>query len=143
MTAHISIPMYARSIVQRYRLVGLKCTECGKVNFPPKAVCKYCRDGSTFEEVQLSGKGKVYTFTIVAGPGAPPEFKQQAAVQREYPVAVVELAEGPRISAQIVDCNPDNVVIGMEVEATVRRIYVEEGVIRYGFKFRSFEPDDI
>lgn len=136
MTAHISIPMYSRSTAQRYRLVGLKCAKCGKINFPPKAVCKYCRDSSTFEDVQLSGKGKVYTFTIVAGPGAPPEFRDQAAVQGEYPVAVVELAEGPRISAQLIDCKPENVRIGMEVEATVRRIYVEEGVIRYGFKFR-------
>ena len=136
MSAHISIPMYTRSISQRYRLVGLKCKECGKVNFPPKAVCMYCRKGSAFDEAELSGRGKVYTYTVVAGPGAPPEFIEEAVVRGTYPVVLVELAEGPRIAAQMVDCDPAAVEIGMEVEAIVRRIYVEEGVIRYGFKFR-------
>lgn len=136
MTAHISIPMYARSTAQRYRLAGQKCKECGRINFPPKAVCKYCRKGSAFDLVDLGGRGKVYTYTIVAGPGAPPEFREEAAVKGSYPVAIVELDEGPRVVAQLVDCDPAAVAVGMEVEVTLRRIYVEEGVIRYGYKFR-------
>lgn len=67
MGAHISIPMYQRSVSQRYRLVGHKCKHCGRVNFPPKAVCKYCLKGSEFEEVVLSGRGTVYSYTVIAG----------------------------------------------------------------------------
>ena len=139
MGAHISIPMYRRSVGQRYLLIGKKCTTCGKVNFPPKAVCKYCQTGNEFEDVQLSGKGTVYTFTIVAGAGAPPEFTDEATAKGRYPVAVIELAEGPHITAQMVDSNPDEVYINMPVEAVVRKIYVEEDVIRNGFKFKPVE----
>ncbi|NHM26382.1 Zn-ribbon domain-containing OB-fold protein [Desulfofundulus sp. TPOSR] len=136
MGAHISIPMYQRAVKQRYRLVGLKCLKCGKINFPPKAGCKYCGNFDQFEEAQLSGKGKVYSYTIIAGAGAPPEFSEEAAYRRFYPVVLVELDEGPRIVAQLVDVEKDQVEIGMPVELVIRRIYTEEDVIRYGYKFR-------
>lgn len=141
MTAHISVPMYARSTAQRYRLVGLRCTGCGQINFPPKAVCKYCRTGTDFKETGLSGKGEVYSFTHVSGPGAPPEFKKEAVVKGVFTVAVIQLDEGPKITAQLIDCDPATVKVGMKVKSTVRKIYSEEGVIRYGFKFRPVEDD--
>lgn len=136
MTAHISIPLYQRAIRQRYRLVGHRCRECGKINFPPKGVCKYCWAASSFEEVKLRGRGKVYSYTVLAAGGAPPEFAQEALVKDSYPVVLVELEEGPRIIAQLVDAPAEGVQIGLEVEAVVRRIYVEEEVIRYSYKFR-------
>jgi uncharacterized OB-fold protein len=136
MGAHISIPMYQRAIPQRYRLVGHRCLKCGSVNFPPKATCKYCFSGSEFEEVTLSGRGIIYSYTIIAGGGAPPEFSEQAHCQGSYPVVLVELEEGPRVIAQLVDPPAEGISIGMPVQAVFRKIYEEEGVIRYGFKFR-------
>jgi len=136
MGAHISIPMYQRAVAQRYRLVGQKCTKCGKINFPPKAVCKYCQVGSEFDNLQLSGKGTIYSQTVIAGGGAPPEFAEEAKCKGSYPVAIVELDEGPRIIAQLVNPPEEGYSIGMPVEAVFRKIYEEEGVIRYGFKFR-------
>lgn len=136
MGAHISIPMYQRSIGQRYRLVGHKCKACGVINFPPKAACKRCGSLEGFENVQLCGRGKVYSYTVIAGAGAPPEFTLEAACRGTYPVVLVELEEGPKIIAQMVEEPEDGVKIGMSVEAVVRRVYVEEDVIRYGYKFR-------
>lgn len=136
MGAHISIPMYQRAVPQRYRLVGQKCVQCGKINFPPKAVCKYCLTGSQFEDVELSGRGTIYSYTVIAGGGAPPEFAEHARCKGSYPVAVVELEEGPRVIAQLVNSPDEGMAIGKPVEAVFRRIYEEEGVIRYGFKFR-------
>lgn len=135
MGAHISVPMYHRQVAQRYRLVGLRCTVCGRVNFPPRATCKYCCRGQTFEPVQLSGRGSVYTYTVIAGGGAPPEFALESLVRGRYPVAVVELEEGPRVIAQLVNVHPDEVRVGMPVEMVTRRIYAEEEVVRYGYKF--------
>ncbi|MDN5348518.1 MAG: uncharacterized protein PWP65_2083 [Clostridia bacterium] len=140
MGAHISVPMYQRSLPQRYRLVGLKCQKCGKINFPPKGTCKYCRASTEFIEVPLSGKGYVYTYTIIAGGGAPPEFTDQALIQGSYPVAIIQLEEGPRIMAQLVEVEREEIKIGLPVEAVFRRIYEEEGVIRYGYKFRPVVP---
>ena len=133
--AHVSVPMYWRTIPQRYRLVGHKCRKCGMVNFPPKGVCKYCSASSDFEEVQLSGRGKVHTFTLIGAGGAPPEFAEQEKAGGSYPVTIVELEEGPKVIGQMADVNPKDVKIDMPVRAEMRRIYSEEGVIRYGFKF--------
>ena len=133
--AHVSVPMYWRTIPQRYKMVGQKCKKCGHINFPPKGVCKYCSASSDFEEVKLSGLGKVHTFVLISAGGAPPEFAEQEKAGGQYPVAIVELEEGPKVIGQIADADPKAVTIGMPVKTELRRIYSEEGVIRYGFKF--------
>ena len=133
--AHVSIPMYWRTIPQRYKMAGLKCKKCGAVNFPPKGVCKYCNESSDFDDVKLSGKGTVHTFVLIGAGGAPPEFAEQEKAGGSYPVAIVELEEGPKIIGQIADANLKSVKIGMPVTTELRKVYSEEGVIRYGFKF--------
>ncbi len=57
---------------------------------------------------------------------------------RPYIMAIVEMEEGVRVTAQIVDCKPEDVKIGMKVEAIFRRMGAEgkSGLIRYGYKFR-------
>lgn len=134
MGAYVSPPMYQRHIAQRYRLVAARCTKCGGINFPPQGVCRHCLNSFEFEEISLSGRGKIASHARISAGGAPPEFAEQAAVRGDYVVAIIELEEGPRLTAQLVDCN--HVQIGMPVEATMRRIYVDEGVIRYGYKFK-------
>jgi len=133
--AHVSVPMYWRTIPQRYKLIGHKCKKCGSVNFPPKGVCKYCNASSEFEEIQLSGRGKVHTFVLISAGGAPPEFAEQEKAGGQYPVAIVQLEEGPKVIGQIADADPKAVKIDMPVTTELRKIYTEEGVIRYGFKF--------
>jgi len=133
--AHVSVPMYWRTIPQRYKLIGHKCKKCGSVNFPPKGVCKYCNASSEFEEIQLSGRGKVHTFALISAGGAPPEFAEQEKAGGQYPVAIVQLEEGPKVIGQIADADPKAVKIDMPVTTELRKIYTEEGVIRYGFKF--------
>jgi len=127
--------MYWRTIPQRYKLVGYRCKKCQQVNFPPKGVCKHCGVSSDFDEVQLSGRGNVHTFVLISAGGAPPEFAEQEKAGGQYPVAIVELEEGPKVIGQMADFNPKEVKIGTPVQAELRRIYAEEGVIRYGFKF--------
>jgi len=127
--------MYWRTIPQRYRLVGSKCKKCGSVNFPPKGVCKYCNASSEFDDVQLSGRGKVHTFVLISAGGAPPEFAEQEKAGGQYPVAIVQLEEGPKVIGQMADADPKEVKIDMAVTTELRKIYTEEGVIRYGFKF--------
>jgi uncharacterized OB-fold protein len=56
-----------------------------------------------------------------------------------YIVALINLEEGPRITAQLADVSPNEVKIGMPVEMVIRKISEEgeRGVIQYGYKFRS------
>lgn len=89
------------------------------------------------EDIKLSGKGVVVTYTIIhVGPEA---FEKQVP----YPVAIIKLEEGPQITAQIVDCDIDDVKIGMKVENTFRRIQEDgyTGAIYYGYKFKKRDKD--
>jgi len=133
--AHVSVPMYWRTIPERYRLVGRKCKACGALSFPPKGICPHCLKSSEFEDARLSGRGRVHTYAIVGAGGAPPEFAAQERATGSYPIAIVELEEGPRVIGQLADVDPSGIRIGMAVQAEIRRIYEEEGVVRYGFKF--------
>ena len=134
--AYVSIPAYWKTIPQRYSLIGLRCKNCGYINFPARKICAKCGKKSEFEPIKLSGKGKIYSYTIIAAGSTPPEFLLQEKYVGSYPVAVIELAEGPKIVAQLTDCKVEKLKIGMEVEAVFRKIYEDNQVIRYGIKFR-------
>lgn len=58
-----------------------------------------------------------------------------------YAVGIIELDEGAKVTAQIVDCDLDDINIGDEVEVVFRKIREEgkEGVITYGYKFKLKE----
>ena len=121
-----------RHIQQRYNLIGSKCSQCGKVFFPKRVICPECRRRGKIEDIKLSGKGKIYTYSVINTPTE--EFKTLAP----YVVAIIELEEGTRITSQIVDCNPKEIEIGDEVEVVFRKIRTEgdDGVISYGYKFK-------
>lgn len=103
--------------------------------FSTRKFCTACGN-KDFEEVKLSGDGEILTYTIIARGAAPPEFNVQQKTGGPFAVAIVKLDEGPTIVGQITDCDPSNIRIQMKVESVIRRIYEQEGVIRYGFKFR-------
>ena len=127
-----SIPLTWRRIPERYRLLGMRCETCGTAYFPRRSVCPKCRRKGRLTEVQFSGKGKIYSFTEVT---APPEgFEDQVP----YMLAVIELDEGARLTAQIVDAHKDGVKIGSRVEQVFRVIQRNdpEGLVHYGFKFK-------
>lgn len=134
-----TVPRFWREIPQRYNLIGTKCKVCGRVYFPPREVCPYCRRKSleNMEKIKLSGKGTLYSYTIIHTP--PSKFEGQAP----YAVGIVELEEGPRITSQIVDCELDKIKIGMKVEAVFRKIQEDgdTGAIYYGFKFKPVENE--
>jgi uncharacterized protein len=134
-----NVPRFWREIPQRYNLIGNKCESCNKVYFPPREACPYCRRKSMgkMNNLQLKGKGEVITYTIIHV--APENFEEQVP----YPVAIIKLDEGPCITAQIVDCDINDVKIGMRVESTFRRIQEDGyvGAIYYGYKFKPLEEN--
>jgi uncharacterized OB-fold protein len=98
--------------------------------------CAKCAKALEWQPIRLSGRGKIYSFTTISVGGAPPEFSAQQRFSGSYPVAVVELEEGPKIVAQLTDCEFSELKIGLAVESVFRGIYEEDGIIRYGIKFR-------
>lgn len=93
----------------RRELVLQRCRGCERHVFYPRLNCPHC--GSLdLEWVRGSGEGTVYSFTIAR------RLTHRAfADQVPYVVAIVELAEGPRLTTNIVGCDPDDVRCGMPV----------------------------
>lgn len=96
----------------RSELLLQKCSACGTFRHPPSAVCPTCLSAQ-HAWLPASGRGTVYTFAVV---------RQALAKAWEdkvpYTVAVVELAEGPRVLTELVDVAPNDVAIGMPVEVS-------------------------
>jgi len=69
---------------------------------------------------------------------APAQFE----MQKPYVIAIIETDEGVRLTSQVIDVAPDEVKIGMRVQAVFRKLGQEgsAGVIHYGYKFRPEAP---
>ena len=121
---------YWREIPQRYRLEASKCEKCGKVHFPPRLICQSCK-GKKFRPYTLPDEGKIVTYTIIRTPPAP--YKDLSP----YAVAIIELNDSTRITAQIADCDFKEIEIGKKVRAEFRKLQEEgkSGIIQYGYKF--------
>ena len=128
----MEIPRHWRLKKQRYALVGEVCPHCDAKIFPPRDVCPYC-GGEAKNEYAFSGKGEVYSFTVMHD--APAGFDETLP----YTVALVKLVEGPMVTAQLTDLGDSSVQIGMPVEMVTRKIRAdqdEKGMLIYGYKFR-------
>ena len=126
----MEIARWNRTKQQRYGLVGEVCPKGHKV-FPPRDICPDCgKEAKTL--FQFSGNGEVYSFTTVYD--APEGYEEYAP----YTVALIKLAEGPLVTAQLTDVDNNQVQIGMPVEMVTRRLREdgERGIIVYGYKFR-------
>ena len=88
---------------------------------PPTRWCAHCGDETRPEAV--SGRGEIFTFTVnrhTYHPEVPPP----------YVVALIELIEQPglRVMANVVNCDVDDVVIGMRVRVAFERASAEAWV---------------
>jgi uncharacterized OB-fold protein len=128
----MEIPRHWRLKKQRYALVGEVCPHCQSKIFPPRDVCPEC-GGEAKTAYQFSGKGEIYSFTVMHD--APAGFEDNIP----YTVALVKLQEGPMVTAQLTDLGEAPVQIGMPVEMVTRKIRAdgdEKGMLVYGYKFR-------
>ncbi|HEU5097996.1 MAG TPA: Zn-ribbon domain-containing OB-fold protein [Roseiflexaceae bacterium] len=119
-----------RQRAARYRLEGQRHRETGARRFPPEPTVGPAAEN--WEPHTLSGAGTIYSFTVVRQP--PAGYDDQSP----YILALVKLVEGPMITAQIADCDPEQVTIDMPVEMVTRRLrdLGPDGLIVYGYKFR-------
>lgn len=97
---------------KQHKLLLKKCAKCGHIDHPPYLYCTECW-AEEHEWIEASGKGTIYAFSTVLL-GAPLEFDEDIP----YTIAMVDLAEGPRILTTIVDAEPEELEIGTEVEVT-------------------------
>jgi uncharacterized OB-fold protein len=127
MTETTSGPFTAASFNQflaEKKLMGTHCPACTATYLPPRAICPQCLDDN-LEWRAVSGKGKLVAFTSIY---IAPTFMIEQGFDRDNPylTGIVELEEGPKISARLLGFNaaqPDQVKIGTPLHMT----FIEHG----------------
>ena len=96
-----------------------RCPQCDHRQHYPRKLCIRCGADPVWEPA--SGRGTVYTFTVIRQYGMPP-FKDELP----YVVAMIELEEGVQMMGNVTDVEPDDVHVGMAVEAYA--VIAEDGI---------------
>jgi len=99
----LNFKQYNEALKQN-KLLGLKCKQCGTITVPPKIVCENCAS-TDLDIVELSGTGKIQTFTTVF---VPPEGREGEC---PYVIVMVELNEGPWIMGNLTGVDPSKVTM--------------------------------
>ena len=98
-----------------HKLLIQRCAACQTLRHPPQPRCDRC--GSyDWDTLESSGTGTVYSYVVNHYPQVP-------AFDYPLPIGLIELAEGTRLVAQIVECPVASITVGMPVEVT----WIEDG----------------
>ena len=100
---------------KKCRLLIQECDDCKEKIFYPRKSCPACWS-SNLGWYESTGKGKIYTYTVTMT-GVEKEFAEDLP----YVLACVDLEEGIRMMTRIVDCDPEAVEIGMDVEVVFEK----------------------
>ena len=99
---------------KRGELLIQRCTDCDKRQFYPRLLCVRC--GGAAEWVRASGDGRVYTYTVVHRAA-----HEAFAPLVPYVVALVDLAEGPRMMSRL-RVPPEDARVGLDVRVAFERL---------------------
>jgi len=119
------------------RLLGNRCTTCGSVFFPKAALA--CRNpgcrGDEFEEVALSRRGRVWSYTT--NHYAPPAPYVAADPFEPYTIAAVELADEKMVVLGQVDGDASALQVGSEVEVVLATLFEDDEHEHVVWKWRA------
>jgi uncharacterized OB-fold protein len=100
-----------------------RCDACGMFRFIPREICSCGSTDATW--TAISGKGEVYTYTVVRR--APtPAYQADAP----YVIAHVTLDEGPRMIAWL-EVDPEQASIGMPVQIAYRHVTEDQSLFSF------------
>ena len=136
----MSVPRFWRELDSRYNLVGSYCRITKTYHYPKRSFNPDAgRDSiGNMVDYQFKGIGKIISSTVV--------HQAQAGYEMfgPYCMAIIELEEGPRLTSQVGDCEPETVKPGMKVKSVFRKLGEdsESGILHYGTKFIIDEVQD-
>ena len=118
-------------------ILASHCAECGDMQCPPRTICPNCWSDNV-DGIEMSGKGILRTYTIV-NIGLTQMIEAGYDRFNPYCAGLVELEEGPVVSAQILGVDvsqPESIKIGTSLQA----VFVERGKDDAVKTFLGFEP---
>ncbi|MFE7973603.1 Zn-ribbon domain-containing OB-fold protein [Streptomyces shenzhenensis] len=96
------------------RLLLRRCAACGRAHHYPREFCPHCWSEDVGWE-RASGRATLYTWSVVHRNDLPP-----FGARTPYVAAVVDLAEGPRMMTEVVDCAAGALRAGAELAVAFR-----------------------
>ncbi len=111
------------SAARAHKLVIQRCQGCSAYRFPPEVGCFYCGSPEA-DWIPVSGRASLYSWTV-AYPPLLPYFQERAP----WPVAAVQLEEGPRLITNLVDVPAEEYRIGMALQADFQDIDEETTLV--------------
>ncbi len=90
------------------KLMAVRCTKCNAMICPPRSICPSC-SATEHEWVEMKGKGKLLTYTVIHFP--PSQFQALAP----YAVGIIQLEEGPRLPGMIKNVKLEDLRIGIDL----------------------------
>ena len=85
-----------------------QCTACLTLRHPPRPMCPTCTS-LEWSTLKAEGHGSVFSFVIY-------RHQPQGGIRVPYVVALIDLPEGVRLVGNVVECAPEDVRIGLQVE---------------------------
>ncbi len=110
-----------------HRFLVHRCGSCGRSYWP--ASCCVTHGSDAMEWVEASGRAQLHTYTVMH------QVYGSTFLEGPYNAAVVELEEGPLFHTRVVECDDDQLEVGMELELVFQDL--EEG-----FTLPLFRPID-
>ena len=92
------------------------CVQCGKYQYPGESFCYHC-PSTELNWQAVEGNGTVYSFIILHQ-----RYHPAFGDRLPYNVAIVELDEGPRMIANVLDVGDKGVEIGMRVRPRIEQL---------------------
>lgn len=83
-----------------------RCDQCGRLRYPIASICPNCLSADATWEA-MSGNGTVYSSIVFHQ-----VYNQAFADQVPYNVAIIELAEGPRLISNVIGIPASDVKVG-------------------------------
>jgi uncharacterized OB-fold protein len=108
---------------RRHELQLQRCAACAKFIYYPRDRCPHCFS-DRLEWRRVSGRGKVYSYTVVR------RASSRAFADAPYVLAIVELAEGPRMTTNIV-APPEQMRVEMPVEVAFDDVTPERTLVKF------------
>ncbi len=119
-------PAQWREVKGELVLNGTRCQECGTPQYPPQRVCMVCKTKDKMDRYNFSRiPAKVATFSN--------DYIMET-LDSPVTTTVVDFEGGGRMICDMTDRKLEEVVVGMDLEMTFRKLYSVGGIINYWWK---------
>lgn len=133
--AYVSRAQYEEAATSRLSLLGQSAAD--NTVWPPRYT--HMVDGTPTTMHRLKRTGSVQSWTTLSAAGAPSEFSLRAPLLGGVSTVLLKLDDGPKGVFLTVDDESPDLTMDARMELVFRRLYAQEGFIRYGLKARSID----